>query len=1035
MVQKYVDRHLLSMSRTMVDLPDEQAIFGFVRRNLLKIPGVAAVRYNSIEATETQAQPDIGTITMPLTAGEITRGELRLTVSEEDAFAPYRNDLSSFCSLLAVTLEERAGRRQKEEYRRHLKQMVQERIRRFQTQIEEKEQIEEALRRNRRLLNDTQAISKTGSWEYDVATRKMIWSEETYRIYDLPFTADPGKAIRCHTYYSPSDQQRLSLAFQEAREQGKSFDLELPFTTGPGDKKWVRTTGQARIQDGRVASVFGNVADITEQMQAEMELKTASQKWRSTFDSMLDPVAYLDLDGRVEQCNRAFADFCGQDITAMKGRKCYELIHHVHDHVASCPLVRLRHSGKRETMELMAGDRALFVVADPVFAPDGRVIGVVHIIRNITERKRAEEALRESDEKYRLVTETAHDFIITTDMETRITFVNRAVYDFLQGLDPIGLKIGDFIPPAGQARHREMMALRSAGIRDIFSFEWEILDPDGRLHTLDVHSQIIMENSKPSGILFVARDVTGRKKAEEDIRTLNERYELAAGSAGIGIWDRDLLTNQIVWDSRMYALYGISPEQFTRTPEAWRALIHPEDKLRVDETLRRMILSEKDYDTEFRIIRPDGRIRHIKAYGRVQRNENGRAVRLIGVNYDITWRKEAEEERRKLEKQLFEAQKMEAVGTLAGGIAHDFNNILAAIIGYAELARDTREDDRREEQIHRLLLAAGRAKDLINQILTFSRRTENAQKLLDMKIIVKEEIKLLRATMPAAIDIRQRIPNIPFIVNADITQMHQVIMNIITNAAHALGEKGGTIEVTIDRVNIAADPPAEEFHLPPGPYVKLSIADTGPGIQPEIINRIFEPFFTTKGIGEGTGLGLSVVYGIVKNHQGAVHVASTPGTGAEFHIYLPAVEEAKPVREESSRDILPRGKEKILFVDDEKDLAELARIRLTRLGYQVTICRDSLEALNLFQNDPDHFDLIITDMNMPQLSGSDLAQRIFNLRPDQPVILCTGYSSYINAEKAAQMGIKSFLFKPVSKRDLAWAIRNALDNHPVEQSQ
>lgn len=773
MIQVSIADRLLAIPANLVDLPDEQAIIGFVCQSLLEIPGITAVSHSPASDTAPPGQTDPLTVAMPLQAGKINRGKILLTVSDSEAFAPYQNALAGFCSMAAVVLEGRAACNLREEYRLRLKQMVQERLRRFQRQIAEKERIEESLR-------------------------------------------------------------------------------------------------------------------------------TVSQIWRSTFDSMLDPVAYLDLNGRIEQYNRAFADFCGRNIKTLKGCACYDLIHHTPDHIENCPFVRLRQSGTRETMELVSGEKTLFVVADPVFAPDGKIVGVVHIIRDITDRKHAEEALAKSNERYRLVAETAHDFILTTDLDYNVTYANKAVEGLMGGASPVGLKLNDFTPPETRKTGQAMMDQRRAGITDVFSFEWALSDLSGRSYIFDIRSQLLTENGNPSGVLFVARDITERK--------------------------------------------------------------------------------------------------------------------------------EAEEERRKLEKQLFEAQKMEAVGTLAGGIAHDFNNILATIIGYAELARDTREDNRREEQIDRLLLAAGRAKDLITQILTFSRRAEHLQKPIDLKSIVKEEIKLLRATMPATIEIRQQIHDGAFTVNADITQMHQVILNIITNAAHALGEKGGTIDVRLARTNLPAGSAAEELRLQPGPYIQLSIADTGPGIDPDILSRIFEPFFTTKGVGEGTGLGLSVVYGIVKNHQGAVKVESHPGAGASFHIYLPAMEDAPPVRKDSSATGLPGGTETILFVDDEKDLAELARNYLTRLGYQITLCMDSLEALNVFQKTPRGFDLVITDMNMPRLSGSDLARQILHLRPGQPVILCTGYSSYMNAEKAAEMGIKSFLFKPVSRRDMAMAIRKALDD-------
>jgi len=395
---------------------------------------------------------------------------------------------------------------------------------------------------------------------------------------------------------------------------------------------------------------------------------------------------------------------------------------------------------------------------------------------------------------------------------------------------------------------------------------------------------------------------------------------------------------------------------------------------------------------------------------------------------DITAVKQAEEERSNLEKQLFEAQKMEAIGTLAGGIAHDFNNILSGIMGYAELAALQTEESLRGKNIQQILFAAERARNLVKQILAFSRHVEQDKKPMDLQTVVQEALKLLHATIPTTIEIRQELTDQPTIIDADYTQMHQVILNICTNAAHEMGEKGGVIDVRLTREYISVEQ-AIEVHLKPGSHIKLSISDTGQGINPAIIGRIFDPFFTTKKIGEGTGLGLSVVYGIVKNHDGVVQVESRPGQGATFHIYLPCLEGQNKLPESSEAEPIPGGAERILFVDDEETLVELTKIILANLGYQVTACTDSRQALKLYESNPEGFDLIITDMTMPHLSGSELAQQIRKLRPGQPIILCTGYSSYINAEVAAELGIKTFLLKPVARQELAVAVRNALDEN------
>ncbi|MFO7569463.1 MAG: ATP-binding protein [Smithellaceae bacterium] len=399
---------------------------------------------------------------------------------------------------------------------------------------------------------------------------------------------------------------------------------------------------------------------------------------------------------------------------------------------------------------------------------------------------------------------------------------------------------------------------------------------------------------------------------------------------------------------------------------------------------------------------------------------------LLSIMVDITAAKQAREESQKLEKQLFESQKMEAIGTLAGGVAHDFNNILGAIIGYAEMAAHQPDPKKIRRYIEQILSASDRAKHLILQILTFSRHNEHCKKPMDLRIITKETLKLLRATLPASIDIRCHTESIPYTINADPTQMHQIIMNICTNAAHAMGEKAGVLELILSKDNIGL-PLASTLNLNAGTYVKIRISDTGCGMDASVASRIFDPFFSTKNPGEGTGLGLSVVYGIVKHHAGAIQVSSQPGRGTIFSVYLPFLEEKATGPEINDADPVVGGQERILFVDDEQALVELARHNLSDLGYDITACSDSRKALSIYQSDPDGFDLIITDMTMPKISGRELTHQIAKIKPDQSIIMCSGYSEYMDRNKAAQMGIKAYMLKPLSRKILATTIRKVLD--------
>ena len=383
-------------------------------------------------------------------------------------------------------------------------------------------------------------------------------------------------------------------------------------------------------------------------------------------------------------------------------------------------------------------------------------------------------------------------------------------------------------------------------------------------------------------------------------------------------------------------------------------------------------------------------------------------------------------EKQMMEVQLEHAQKMEAIGTLAGGIAHDFNNILSAVIGYTELSLSEAEKETAlYNNLQEVLKAGGRAKDLVKQILAFSRQADQELKPVQLKLIVNEALKFMRASLPTSIEILQDIQSDSMVI-ADTTQIHQVLMNLCTNAGHAMEEKGGVLEVKLADVRLEADFTAKYPDLKPGSYVELTISDTGHGIPSHILDRIFDPFFTTKELGEGTGLGLSVVHGIVGSYGGVITAFSEPGEGSTFKAYFPVVER-QLVRQTQVEAPIATGTERILFVDDEPALVNIGKQMLESLGYTVTTRISSLEALNLFKAKPGQFDIVITDMAMPIMPGDMLSAELMKVRPDIPVILCTGYSSKISDESAMEIGIKAFAYKPLAMHDLAKSVRRVLD--------
>jgi len=382
--------------------------------------------------------------------------------------------------------------------------------------------------------------------------------------------------------------------------------------------------------------------------------------------------------------------------------------------------------------------------------------------------------------------------------------------------------------------------------------------------------------------------------------------------------------------------------------------------------------------------------------------------------------------RQRLDEQVRQGQKIQAIGTLAGGIAHDFNNMLTAILGYTELASDdVPRDSITWRNLQRVLTAGARARDLVQQILAFSRQSTTQLQPVEISLLVREMLSLLCASLPSTIEIRQHLETDVGTVLAAPTQIHQVLLNLCTNAEHAMRATGGVLEVRLEAVEVDTAFAAAHPELKPGPHARLTVCDTGHGMTPEVLERIYEPFFTTKGVGEGTGMGLSVAHGIVANHGGAMTVVSVPGKSTTFAIYLPC--SAGPaVRSASVAESIPRGHERILFVDDEAMLVNLGQELLMRLGYTVTGHTSSMEALNAFRAAPHQFDLVITDQTMPTMTGEALVRALRDIRPDRPIVLCTGFSYAMTKDKAAALGIDAFLLKPLVAQDLARTIRQVL---------
>ncbi len=521
---------------------------------------------------------------------------------------------------------------------------------------------------------------------------------------------------------------------------------------------------------------------------------------------------------------------------------------------------------------------------------------------------------------------------------------------------------------------------------------------------------------------------SGRGRIDNVLEERNEHIALAMKVTQTGTWSWDIKTNQTYWSDENYLLLGYEPRQLTSNYENWEKCVHEDDLEEVKQQIQRALETKSGFDFVYRAVRPDGSFIWLQDIGEMLLNTQGEGIGMYGIQIDVSDRKRAEAKEKRLNEQLRQAQKMEAIGTLAGGIAHDFNNLLMPIIGYTEII-NTQFADRPDVQsdLNKIQEAAFRAQALVVQILSFSRSTEENKAPLHIQSVVNEVLELLQSTIPTDIEIRGPLPEKERLVLADSIQIHQVVLNLCANACHAMRAKGGVLSLSTDEVQIQPnDETALALDLAAGSYIRLNIQDTGQGMDAETLKKIFDPYFTTKAKGEGTGLGLSVAHGIVRSMNGLIQVESQPGAGTTFSIYFPSLDIVVPDIIEKEQTPIPRGSERILLVDDDREVAELEQRILEKLGYRVTMTTNSQNALDRFASAPDYFDLIITDMNMPKLSGDALALKIFSIRPQMPILLCTGFSDRIDGEKAKSMGIRAFIMKPVRQEVLAQSVREAL---------
>jgi PAS domain S-box-containing protein len=898
-------------------------------------------------------------------------------------------------------------------------------------------------------------------------------------------------------FVSRQDRDIFSVHRRNTQKTGRTEKCELLLQRKDGSLVPVLMESVAAADRTGNVAIRCAVTDITEHRRTEEDLKRYELLARHSRDIILFVRRH---DGCILEANEAALAAYGYrkdelpslHIYDLRGPKGYSLTDAQMDEADSSGILfeteHLRKDGT--TFPVEVSSRGITIGGERV---------LLSVVRDITERKMVAEALLLSEERYRTLFESMHEGFALCEM----------IYD--QAGNPVNFRYLDVNPafalltglPVEQVKGRTVKEV----IPDIETFWIETYDRvvktgrgeriDNPITALGKHYEVYAWRSAAGRFGVVFTDITERKRAEEELRSVREDLERLVRER----------TADIRHTNRLLQLYTVRSskkeylDEVAKLLQEWtgcealgiRALTREGDipyesyvgftkdfwqcenflSIHRDQCVCVRVITEGPEPQDMPYFTPKGSFHcddtmaflaglSDEAKGRLRGTciaAGYASVTVIPISYrgkilgaiHLADRKKAkvpskvvefiesvqpligeamqrlhlEEEGEKLQQQLRQAQKMDALGTLTGGIAHDFNNMLAAIIGFTELVADhVAKGSPEAHHLKRVLEASLRGRDLIRQMLTYVRQNEQEKKPLRLSNIVMETVEFLRASTPSTISIRVNITSESAPILGDPTQIQQILMNLCTNAAYAMREKGGVLDIDLSDFSVSASHGSDG--MKPGLYMRLLVRDTGMGMPPDILDKIFDPFFTTKKLGEGTGLGLSVVHGIVKQSNGYITVTSEPGKGTAFTVYFPKITQ-EPATDTIGDDEPPTGDERILFVDDEEALVEMGAEILAQLGYQVTSRMSSREALSLLKEDPSRFDLVITDQTMPDMTGIELAKQILALRPDMPLIMCTGFSHLVDADRATAAGVRAFAIKPLTKQEIAKTIRDVLD--------
>ncbi len=767
-------------------------------------------------------------------------------------------------------------------------------------------------------------------------------------------------------------------------------------------------------------SVAERTGRIIERLRAEQRLQEVQDEMDAIVNASPALIWQKNTDGQYVQVNQKYCETVGISKEDIIGKTDYDLFpadlaeKYVHDDE-----VTMKQGGSQygiiENHQKPDGSMGWSRTDKIIWRNrDGHLLGTIGFALDITELKTSERKEQNREAQLRTLIESIPDLVWLKDPEGIYLTCNRKFERFYGALkkdirgktdyDFVDKKLADFF------RQNDQVAI-DAG-KPVINEEEVVYADDGHNEILEtIKTPIYNSEDKLIGVLGIGRDITDRKHIEETLRSILDHSPIA-------IWCFDGEKYSYL-SKEWYRHTGQDPE-LALTVDRWTQAVHPDDLEKATQTWMQNWETKTAHINNFRLRGAAGDYKHIQCHAFPIYDSQGTFLYFQGFNIDIS-------DLKTMEENIAKIQKMESIGNLAGGIAHDFNNILFPIIGMSELLlEDLPPGSPERENAEEILSAGKRGRDLVKQILAFSRKSEHKMIPIHIQTILREVIRLSRSTIPSYIEIKQDLKKDCGMIVADPTQIHQIGMNIITNAYHAVEKKGGTISVTLkDRFIDFIE--SSELDIQSSDYAVLSISDDGHGMSKKIIDKIFEPYFTTKEKGRGTGLGLAVVYGIVKEHKGTIQVRSDVGKGTTFNVYLPLMKKSDRIKSVPEVQELIGGNEHILLVDDERPIINLGKQMLERMGYKVTPRLNSVDALEAFRSKPESYDLVITDMAMPTMTGDQLAGEIRSIRNDIPIIICTGFSERINEEKANALGIDGFLIKPLEKSEMLKMVRNILD--------